>query len=164
MTAKHERNAEMLALRHSGSSVQEIADKYGISRSRAGYILRHEPSFARHAWTPDELEQLRALHSHRLTLAAIGAKLGRTAAAVRQRYREEGMAPRGHVGTRRSATKRATPRKLTSEEVLAIRTLVAGKMMSRVSCAQLYGVHRSMIGLIARGQRWAWLNSAMIGG
>lgn len=153
MTAKRERNAEIFALRVGGMLMREIGEKYGLSRGRVGQILNYKPS-PRNEWTSDKINQLRALWPQNMSLVVVAETVGFSISSVREMRKKLGLPLRGNLGHRRSP-KTIMPKKLTAEEVVAIRTLVSRKMMSAQSCARLYGIHHSMVGHIVNGRRWA---------
>lgn len=83
----------------SGSTVYELASKYGISRQKVSQLLKEQGIQMRlRSMTDDEIERAKRLYEDGDSLQRVGDRLGFTARTVHLRLRERGVRMRDTHG------------------------------------------------------------------
>lgn len=85
------RKEEMIEMRNDRMSLQEIADKYELSREWVRQIIGNTGHLAYPVYTPELTQEVISLRQQGLSAAEIGEKVGRTTDAVRRMLHKSGI-------------------------------------------------------------------------
>lgn len=138
--------AEAKAMKASGKSQVEIAEKFGVSQPCISNWLRSTTSRSRQ-WTPEDDAEIKAFYEEGFTQAEIGEAFGVSNVLISTRLRKQGIT--------------STKKKLTPELVAQVEAMAA-QGMTQVEIAAVLDVSQGLISTALKGSEFTKDNATRV--